>query len=229
MSEVTQSINYEFTQDELREAIKASLNSHKAKYTVLVTVDEAMEVFPEDGTCRYCGHKMGLGSGCRHSDSVSVDRVYNESIMTRDNIQYICAACNTRKGNFSHNEYIHYMRVALMRNDTAVAPKPYVAKPAPVKEEPVDDDDDDGYTTQAQRDMFNKFVADKCQVHPKLTVSVTTFAKYYNYYLIEQGQDTMEVYTVRRLLKGMSGCKATGNLAKGLKVKRDVRLAYRNV
>lgn len=100
-------------------SIYATLSNHRvAGYTVEVTGQEVKKMYLETEKCRYCGrtmkHSTGAGSHC--ATSYSLDRVDNSKVLTKDNVQYICKECNTRKGNRSHDEYMAYARRVLELN-----------------------------------------------------------------------------------------------------------------
>lgn len=100
-------------------SIYATLYNHKvAGYDVQVTVDEVIEVYNRTNECRYCGRTMvhSTGRGSHSPTSPSLDRMDNGMVITKDNIQYICKECNTRKGNRTHEEYIAYAKRVLELN-----------------------------------------------------------------------------------------------------------------
>ena len=88
-----------------RLSIIRSLNRHKQKYDVIVTVDECMEM--DNEYCFYCGCKLEweYGTGLTNC-SPTIDRLNNENTLTTDNIVFACHACNSGKNNGTIEEYI---------------------------------------------------------------------------------------------------------------------------
>ena len=88
-----------------RTAIRNSLNSHKKKYDVIITLDECFEM--DNEYCFYCGCKLEWEYGIGHSiRSPTIDRCDNENILTKDNIVFACYACNSGKYIGTMEEYI---------------------------------------------------------------------------------------------------------------------------
>jgi len=94
------------------EMVKAGLSAHKKHgYDVQVTSEEAFEILKATGgICRYCKKPMVRGEGKMHDRSPTIDRINNEKVMTKDNVQYICKQCNTTKGAHTHDEFIGFLR-----------------------------------------------------------------------------------------------------------------------
>lgn len=99
-----------------RAVIGQSLRNHALRgQTVEVTTDEAFEIYQaNNGKCKYCGRQMSPSAGLTDT-SLTLDRINNESVLRRDNIQFICKQCNVTKGKRTHDEFIAYIKAALGR------------------------------------------------------------------------------------------------------------------
>lgn len=94
--------------------IRASLKNHERRgLKVKVTVEEALEVYRATPHCKYCGREMAPAKGIQET-SLSIDRINNEPVLRKDNIQFICHQCNMTKGNRTHEEFVAYMRNVLV-------------------------------------------------------------------------------------------------------------------
>jgi 5-methylcytosine-specific restriction endonuclease McrA len=101
-----------------RDRVSTAVKAHeKLGMKVEVTVDEALEVLTKtNGICRYCGRTMVRGKGKMHNLSPSLDRINNEMVLTKDNIQFICKECNTTKGDRPHSDFIAYLKQIVANN-----------------------------------------------------------------------------------------------------------------
>lgn len=94
-----------------RNIVKAALYNHsRIGHKIEVTIDEALTIYMATDTCRYCGCELVPRQGGIKDTTPSIDRIDNGDVLTKDNIQYICQACNRTKGAHSHTEYMAYLR-----------------------------------------------------------------------------------------------------------------------
>jgi hypothetical protein len=90
--------------------MRTALYSHKKKrHEIHITRDELTSKVNTTTICRYCD--ITLKYKDRSKDDLrdawaTLDRVYNESILTKDNTQIICHRCNTTKGNLTHSKFV---------------------------------------------------------------------------------------------------------------------------
>jgi 5-methylcytosine-specific restriction endonuclease McrA len=97
--------------------VNSSLYNHAYKGMVVdVTIEEALNIYEDTEKCRYCGRIMEPGKGLKPR-AKTLDRINNERILTKDNIQFICHQCNRTKGDRTHVQFLAYMRRALELND----------------------------------------------------------------------------------------------------------------
>jgi hypothetical protein len=96
--------------------IKSTLKNHELKYDVQVTLEEALELYQSTKTCRYCGKEMKRGDRKGQMQGPSLDRIDNEHVLTKNNIQFICKTCNLTKSARTHDEFMAFMRRALELN-----------------------------------------------------------------------------------------------------------------
>lgn len=91
--------------------VGASLSGHARKgYSIEITVEEAAQIYKNTTHCRYCGNEMVRDAEEYNPLSPSLDRINNETTLTRDNVQYICRGCNATKGAHTHKEFLAYLR-----------------------------------------------------------------------------------------------------------------------
>lgn len=87
-----------------------SIKDHRWKgFAVNLTYEELADIGRDTEVCAICGHKLlWNNSGKVDVHSPTVDRINNELIMTRNNIQIVCHSCNRRKGSTKMKEFIDY-------------------------------------------------------------------------------------------------------------------------
>jgi 5-methylcytosine-specific restriction endonuclease McrA len=104
-------------ENRLRHMVTVSLNRHKQLgMEVIVTAAEALALLKSTTHCRYCGKELIKGAKGRSRFHASLDRIDNGTVLTLDNIQFVCWECNTTKAARSHTEFIAYMKRALELN-----------------------------------------------------------------------------------------------------------------
>jgi hypothetical protein len=71
-------------------------------FDVILTADEIARMFLEAEYCPICGVLMVDEASRRDKENwlkvKSLDRIYNETVMRKDNVQIICLKCNQLKG-----------------------------------------------------------------------------------------------------------------------------------
>lgn len=95
--------NHSFDQ-RLRRKIRTTLDAHrKDGHDIVGNVSEFMITYT--GECALCGEEFNI-----YDDDIrkrgSLDRINNETIITPDNIQWLCYSCNTGKQDMTNEEYI---------------------------------------------------------------------------------------------------------------------------
>ena len=92
---------------------KSSYYSHKQRGMILqLTISDIEEKFLSTKYCPICGKEMIIEYGNGHNRlSPSLDRINNDSILTKDNTWIICNRCNTMKADLSMYEYVEYCKL----------------------------------------------------------------------------------------------------------------------
>ena len=104
-----------------RSKISSSLSRHRKKgYGVIVTIDECMEM--DNDYCYYCGCKLEWEYGTGHSpESPTIDRISNDTILTKENIVFVCNSCNAGKSNGTIDKYIARCERVVMNKENILA------------------------------------------------------------------------------------------------------------
>jgi uncharacterized protein with PIN domain len=96
-----------------------TIRSHKNKgITVLFTVKESEAIAKHTTHCEMCGGDLDFSYGNKGhpiNTSPSVDRIYNERVMTLQNIKIVCHRCNTIKGSMQLGEMYSHLEKMLER------------------------------------------------------------------------------------------------------------------
>ena len=86
----------------------STINSHKKRgYIVNITIDELYNIVKDEPSCEICGKELewySTGKGKTTNLSPSLDRIYNENEINKDNISILCHKCNTKKHSDSIEE-----------------------------------------------------------------------------------------------------------------------------
>lgn len=91
-----------------------TLWAHKKRnFEVLITPSELYDIVSNIKSCAICGKPVEWWpTGKLTHASPTLDRKYNENIISHNNIQILCHQCNMGKGQMSNDEYInHCIRV----------------------------------------------------------------------------------------------------------------------
>ena len=89
----------------------SSLYKHRKKYQVDISVKELEEIGKATSHCSICDCRLSWGGNFVVKDSSpSLDRVDNEHIISKENIQIICHRCNCTKRDRTMKEFLDYCR-----------------------------------------------------------------------------------------------------------------------
>jgi 5-methylcytosine-specific restriction endonuclease McrA len=103
--------NYTFEQ-RLRNKINSCISNHRCNgVEVIGTTDEYLKTYSDK--CNYCGNPINIFSS-NIKESGSLDRI-NNSIMSPNDIQWLCHDCNLMKNKLSHDEFIEKIKLILER------------------------------------------------------------------------------------------------------------------
>lgn len=95
---------------------KSSIHSHKKRgYDIDLTIDELELIAKNTIVCPICGVTLDYDqrkrSKCGPSkNSPSMDRIYNETSINKDNVWIICLSCNASKQDRSMLEFVDYCK-----------------------------------------------------------------------------------------------------------------------
>lgn len=80
------------------------------RYETSLTYEELLIIANVTDTCPICGTKLNYSKGKGHGmdNSPSLDRLNNETTVTKDNVWIICNKCNRTKSNRSLKEFAEY-------------------------------------------------------------------------------------------------------------------------
>ena len=85
-----------------------TINKHKNRsYIVNITFDELYNIVKDEPICEICGKELewySTGKGKLTNLSPSLDRIYNENEINKDNISILCHKCNMKKNSESIEE-----------------------------------------------------------------------------------------------------------------------------
>jgi 5-methylcytosine-specific restriction endonuclease McrA len=78
-----------------------TLKSHERDGFILdISVDELFDIIKDNKTCAICGTSLKwYSNGFNCTISPTLDRINNEKIINKDNVQILCMACNSSKGD----------------------------------------------------------------------------------------------------------------------------------
>ena len=101
---------------------RSTLTGHKKSgYKIELSIYALEEMVKKITYCWICGVKLtysypkgkNTGGGMFHP---SLDRIYNEDFISKDNVQIICYRCNVAKNRMSMKEFIEYCKIVAERN-----------------------------------------------------------------------------------------------------------------
>jgi len=78
------------------------------------TKDELIKLATETTVCAMCGKPLIYNNGTNGKQTLSspsLDRIYNDTILTLDNVWIICLACNNHKSSKPMNEFVSYCKM----------------------------------------------------------------------------------------------------------------------
>ena len=85
-----------------------TIRFHKNRgYIVNITIDELYNIVKDEPSCEICGKELewySTGTGKVSNLSPSLDRIYNENEINKDNISILCHKCNSKKNSESIEE-----------------------------------------------------------------------------------------------------------------------------
>lgn len=97
-----------------------TLGKHKQSgFIINITKKELVEFAKQNKYCRYCGKLLEYKpyTDMKLSERPSLDRIDNEKELNKNNIQLVCHACNTMKGQLSHKEFIVKCKLILEKEN----------------------------------------------------------------------------------------------------------------
>lgn len=89
----------------------ATLHNHRRRFTVHLTTDELELLAKQTQTCDLCGTVLSYAQGTKkhiQNDSPTLDRINNDTNLTRGNVWIICARCNMTKSDLGLQAFIAY-------------------------------------------------------------------------------------------------------------------------
>ncbi len=91
---------------------RATMERHTRKgFEIQVDENTIVEMAKKSKECPICGVELSwVLTGRSAGNSPSLDRKYNETILTKDNIWIICRRCNTTKSDRTMDEFIEYCK-----------------------------------------------------------------------------------------------------------------------
>jgi len=97
-----------------------TIQSHKRKgFKVLLTTTELHTLAKSITHCSFCGIELDYNPKGRsgwHRNSPSMDRIDNKKVIAMDDIQIICAQCNSAKSTMSIEEFIEYCQTIVEKH-----------------------------------------------------------------------------------------------------------------
>jgi len=92
----------------VRRWCSSTIRDHKKRgYIVNITIDELYNIVKDEPICEICGKELewySTGKGKLTNLSPSLDRIYNENEINKDNISILCHKCNMKKNSESIEE-----------------------------------------------------------------------------------------------------------------------------
>jgi len=111
--------------DARRSWVITCLSNHrrKNKYSIQLSYKELLDFVCNVDTCSFCNVSLLWekkdGNKVLNDRSPTLDRIDNENIITKDNIQIICFRCNRTKGNRTMDEFVKYCQNIVNQYDCA--------------------------------------------------------------------------------------------------------------
>ena len=103
----------------------ATLSCHKyCGFKIDITLDELDALATVTTRCQMpgCGCKLDWSRGTKDGkvrpNSPTLDRINNEDVITKDNIQILCYRCNTSKGPRTMIEFVDYCKSVYLHHVT---------------------------------------------------------------------------------------------------------------
>jgi len=96
----------------------STLYHHKKEgFNICITQEELKHIAKETLVCNICGCVLNwtpyTSNGKTQQNSPSLDRINNDTIITKENIQIICHQCNRTKGERTMEEFINYCKMVV--------------------------------------------------------------------------------------------------------------------
>ena len=87
-----------------------TLSGHRKKYKVEISFDYVFQLATHQQVCFFCNCKLDYNRGKSRlqDNSPSLDRINNESTLTKDNVIIVCQKCNRTKSNRTFKDFIKY-------------------------------------------------------------------------------------------------------------------------
>ena len=95
-----------------------SIGNHKNNgFTLQLTKHELEEMALKTDKCAICDVTLAWGylTGKAYKISPSLDRINNDKVVTKDNVQILCVRCNRTKSDRTMNEFIEYCNLVAKR------------------------------------------------------------------------------------------------------------------
>lgn len=100
-------------QERKKEWARRTIRSHEQNgFEVKITIEELTQKALSISTCPLCDIELiwiGKGSSSQR-ESASLDRKENEKVITKENAEIMCHACNTHKGNFTSQQLLEWAK-----------------------------------------------------------------------------------------------------------------------
>lgn len=96
-----------------------TIKSHSKHFKIEFSLEFLIEMAKQTSHCPLCGCELNWSRGNKgrrpRYNNPSLDRFYNEEVMTESNIKIICHRCNTVKSDGSYEEMINYCKEIIAR------------------------------------------------------------------------------------------------------------------
>lgn len=91
---------------------RKTLSAHRsAGHIVLISTPELEKIAEETDYCFLCGEILIWGGNAHTKRSPSLDRLYNENILRKDNTAIVCYECNRTKGDLPLDRFLTYCQL----------------------------------------------------------------------------------------------------------------------
>ncbi len=85
-------------------------------YKILLTHKELLEIIEKTTHCIYCGLELDWKAPRKVNVFPSLDRIDNEKVLRKDNVQIVCRRCNVTKRDRTHAEFLEYCNLVVNNN-----------------------------------------------------------------------------------------------------------------